>query len=70
MKGEASIFKCKNENCQTPLGVSQGASLMVGAVKFGRSVTLDCAVCNRRNFWTPEKVAPVVVDMRTQARAG
>lgn len=65
MKGEQSVFKCKQ--CQTPLGVSLGAALMVGAVKFARSVTLDCAVCGRRNYWTPEKIVAPVVDMQPQA---
>jgi hypothetical protein len=58
MSSPQSIFKCKH--CQTPLGVTVGSVLMVGAVKFVKAVTLQCVLCHRVSTWYPAKAAEVV----------
>jgi RNase P subunit RPR2 len=53
----AHIFKCKH--CQTPLGVTVGVTLHVGAVEFDKPVSLRCVKCQRATFWAPAKVETV-----------
>jgi hypothetical protein len=51
----AHIFKCKH--CQTPLGVTVGVTLYVGAVEFVKLIALRCVKCSRTSTWAPEKVS-------------
>lgn len=54
MSTPAHIFKCKH--CHTPLGVTVGATLHVGAAEFEKPVSFKCGKCQRSNFWAPAKM--------------
>lgn len=45
------IFKC--HHCAAVLGATTENFLFVGAVRFYKHQTFDCAICNKGNFWKP-----------------
>lgn len=47
------VYRCYH--CHNALGICSDTTLIIGAAKFMRSITIGCGFCGRTTFFKPDK---------------